>query len=301
MTKKRVVLAGECMVEFASQGEDSYRLGYAGDVYNTAVYLSRSCAQECDVQFMTVVGKDAVSAKLLALMESEKIGCEFLWKDASATLGAYCIQLDPQGERQFIYWRGQSAARRLLQHIGDPTVLAANPIDMLYFSGITLAILTPEDRAQFFALAALWRNAGARIVFDPNYRPRLWPDADTARAAFQQAYELSEIALPGIDDHRMLYNQDSAREVIDFLQGCGVAEVVVKDGPNGATLAVDGDIIQVPAVAVSQVVDTTAAGDSFNGAYLSARLRGLDARTAAEQAAKLASDVVQHRGAIVAM
>jgi 2-dehydro-3-deoxygluconokinase len=60
------------------------------------------------------------------------------------------------------------------------------------------------------------------------------------------------------------------------------------------------DPIEVPAVRVERVVDTTAAGDSFAGAYLAARLSGASAADAAVAGARLAAQVIQHRGAIIA-
>jgi 2-dehydro-3-deoxygluconokinase len=87
--------------------------------------------------------------------------------------------------------------------------------------------------------------------------------------------------------------------VLAQLKALGVPEILVKNGKEGVLLYADGQSQAISAVQVKKVVDTTAAGDSFNGGYLAARLQGADAVQSAEYAAALAGFVVQHTGAIV--
>jgi 2-dehydro-3-deoxygluconokinase len=76
--------------------------------------------------------------------------------------------------------------------------------------------------------------------------------------------------------------------------------VVVKDGEKGVTLAFEGtDISHVPATPVERVVDTTSAGDSFNGAFLSRLVTGDTPSEAAAFAARIAAGVIGHHGALV--
>jgi 2-dehydro-3-deoxygluconokinase len=74
----------------------------------------------------------------------------------------------------------------------------------------------------------------------------------------------------------------------------------VKNGAEGVTLNFAGDESFVPAERVKKVVDTTSAGDSFNGAFLANYLETHDAPTAARFAAKIAARVVSEHGALVA-
>ena len=76
--------------------------------------------------------------------------------------------------------------------------------------------------------------------------------------------------------------------------------MVVKLGRNGAAVAVEGELSSVPAEAVLHVVDSTAAGDSFNAGYLAARLTGAEPEAAANLGNRLANIVIRHRGAIIA-
>ena len=79
----------------------------------------------------------------------------------------------------------------------------------------------------------------------------------------------------------------------------GAAEVAVKCGAEGCRVFTADAQWEVPGRPVAQVVDTTTAGDSFNGAYLAARLEGAPPDVAAERGCILAAEVVQHQGAIM--
>lgn len=297
----KIVLLGECMVELFQLVENVYHQNFAGDVYNTAVYLKRA-SSDLDVQFFSAIGTDLVSDQLVAAVEAEKIGSGLLLRSKTARPGLYMINTDCFGERSFVYWRDNSAAKQVMQLLKAQSAVTLD-CQWFYFSGISLAILSSADRALLFTLLTELKAQGCRLIFDPNYRPTLWQtngnDISQCREAFTQAYQMADIALPGLDDHQVLFGAKNAQDVLTHLQQLGVAEIVVKNGKEGVLLSADGECHEIAAVPVKKVIDTTAAGDSFNGGYLAARLTGASPVTAANYAAALASFVVQHTGAIV--
>jgi 2-dehydro-3-deoxygluconokinase len=145
------------------------------------------------------------------------------------------------------------------------------------------------------------RQRGARIAFDSNYRPRLWgANKEPVRNAFAYAAAIADIVLPSLDDERALWDDSSAEDVLQRYSHAGVSEIVVKDGVGGAYILDEvGAVQHIPVPAVLTPVDTTAAGDSFNAAYLAARLAGLEPPEAVMYGHKLSAIVVSHRGAIV--
>ncbi|MDP4536802.1 sugar kinase [Alkalimonas collagenimarina] len=298
--KKRIVMMGECMVEMFQLVENVYHQAFAGDVFNTAVYLKRSCETPVDVQFFTAVGTDLISDKLVRAVEREKVDTSLMFRAKGVRPGLYMINTDAYGERSFVYWRDTSAAKQVMQCFSQQGNLTdVLGCDMFYFSGITLAILSDSDRRALFNLIHQLKEQGSQIVFDPNYRPALWSGIESCRAVFTEAYQLADIAMPGLDDHKVLFEHSTVQQIKAFLTELDVAEMIIKDGKNGVVGCFAGHDFAAAAHQVKKVVDTTAAGDSFNGGYLAARLADIPPQDAVKYAARLAGFVVEHTGAIV--
>ena len=80
---------------------------------------------------------------------------------------------------------------------------------LVYFSGITLAILDPASRKVLLDAVGKARKAGSLVAFDANYRPRLWKSPEEARAAIDEALSVTDIALPTFPDEQSLYGDTS--------------------------------------------------------------------------------------------
>ena len=211
--------------------------------------------------------------------------------------GLYIIQTDAKGERRFSYWRDTAAARLLFHAPEAESIVAALPAyDMIYLSGISLSLYGDNGRERLFAVLGEARANGRRVAFDTNFRPRGWPDRDIARAAFRQAFACADIVLASTEDLDLLFGDDGVNEVLAFSDR---AEIVLKHPDLTCRVLTKGEEVLVPGKPVKDVVDTTAAGDSFAAAYLDARLSGQDPRSAAQAGHRLAGQVVRHRGAII--
>ncbi len=289
---------GECMVELRDSGARELRLGFGGDVLNTLVYAGR---QGVPTAFATVTGDDHYGRWLRTCWEDEGINCDLVRHDEGTAPALYVIRNEPSGERHFHYWRDASPFRALFRDATYVEQLAGalGRAPWVYVSGIALALLDDADRTVLLTLLAGVRQRGGEVAFDPNYRARLWPDRGTARHWLDRAYGCATVALPSREDERTLRSDEIDAPALAgelFARGC--REVIAKDGVQGAFVRSSADEGWVTAHAVSAVVDTTAAGDAFNGAWLAARMRGAPALEAARAGARLAASIVQHPGAI---
>jgi len=298
MSSGRILCIGECMVELAPTGDGTYRQGFAGDTFNMAWYLRRLMPAEWQVDYLTAVGDDAMSGRMMEFMRQSGIGTDCVTVRKGGAPGLYLISV-LDGERSFFYWRGQSAARTLAQ---DRAALERTfaSTQALVFSGITLAILPEADRRFLLAALKAARGMGSQVVFDPNLRPRLWQSADEMRAATTEAAAIADLVLPSFDDERAAFGDVSPSATAERYERLGAGEVVVKNGAGGIHWRNQrgaGGHWHPPRAAL--IVDTTAAGDSFNAAYLYARFSGADPAAAIVQASGVAAKVIAVRGALV--
>lgn len=290
----RIVSIGECMAELAPlEAPETYRLGFAGDTLNTAWYLRR-LRPAWRVDYCTAIGRDAMSGAMHDFFGAAGLGTDHVQRDPDRTVGLYLIALR-DGERSFSYWRGQSAARHLAD---DPARLrrALGGADIVYLSGITLGILDGEARGRLLDAV---RGSGGRVVFDPNLRPRLWSDPGAMCAAVARAAAISDIVLPSFDDECRFFGDADPAGTIARYRALGVDTVVVKNGAGPILFAAGDEAGEVAPPPVDRVVDSTAAGDSFNAGFLAARLDGAPMRAAVDGGARLARHVIGARGALV--
>ncbi|TAU89961.1 sugar kinase [Rhizobium leguminosarum] len=294
---RRFLSIGECMVELSQAGDGLLRKGFAGDTFNTAWYARACLAADWSVDYFTALGDDAMSDEMLAFIDTSGIGTSLIRRIKGRTPGLYLINLK-NGERSFSYWRDSSAARSLA---ADPDCLreAVESAEVIYFSGITLAILPHEDAETLLAEVRRAKAAGRLVVFDPNIRPRLWSSYDVMHTTISEGARSSVLVMPSFDDEAAHFGDDSIEATIHRYRALGAVDILVKNGADGVTLNFAGEQTFVPAEKVEKVVDTTSAGDSFNGAFLARYLEAGDAPAAARFAAKVAARVVSEHGALV--
>ena len=294
---QKVVLFGECMLELKQSEPNVMRQSFAGDAYNTAVYLKRLFSGQ-EVSFMTALGQDLISQQMTDSFASEGLNNHLVFADPVKTPGIYLVQTDDTGERSFLYWRDSSAARQAMKFVDDNVIETLSGTDVFFFSGISLAVIEPAFRPAFWNMLKTLQDAGVKVIFDPNYRARLWQNADEAKGEFEKAFALTDMLLPGIDDFEHLYGLTTVEQVISFCQPFNIAELVIKNGPESLFIQLDGKLTEFKVEPVKKVVDTTSAGDSFNGGYIGARMAGHETEYSAKVASAAAACVIQHPGAI---
>ncbi|WP_342220022.1 sugar kinase [Rickettsiella endosymbiont of Miltochrista miniata] len=298
---KQIGVIGEAMLELSHQTPTSLSLSFAGDTLNFAIYLRRLLQNQAfDIHYVTALGQDAYSDQMLLNWQTEGIKTDLVHRLENKLPGLYLIRTDDKGERTFYFYRSDSAARELFK--GDNRIDLSQQLtemDYLYFSGISLAILDVASREYFADILKKAKQAGAQIIFDTNYRASLWPNADSAREVIQAFLKYVDIALPTFIDDQLVFGDATPEATAQRLLENGVTEIVVKCGAEPALVATLNHQQRVPSCLVDKVIDTTAAGDSFNSAYLAARLLGFDPVKACLCGHELAAKVITQSGAII--
>ncbi|WP_185232228.1 sugar kinase [Teredinibacter franksiae] len=301
----RIAAIGEVMVELAphpstdASDKDIMALGFAGDTFNTAIYMARTGIQ---TEYVTLLGDDPYSEKIFDLAKAENVGTSMMETMAGRLPGMYVIRNSPDGEREFYYWRKEARARELFAAKAhtENLINQLKECDYVYLSGITLAIISDHSRLVLLRFIKEYRAQGGTFCFDINYRPRLWDNDQTmAQYVMAEFMEHTDIALLTLDDEAMLWGDGSIDATIERYKNNGIKELVLKRGAEEVVAYVNGEKLRVPVSKVDGVVDTTGAGDSFNAGYLSARAQGFSYEDAARHGIHVASIVIRNRGAIV--
>jgi 2-dehydro-3-deoxygluconokinase len=296
MTRQKALFIGEAMIEISGEA-GALKLGFAGDVLNTAWHVRRLLpAKDWEVAFFTATGCDIHSKAMRNFIRQSGIELAGSPEFEAYNPGLYIIHQE-NGDLQFTYWRKNSAARRLADN-GDALWKAMADANIVYFSGITLAILPLTKRLSFLRAVKRARLRGARVVFDPNIRRGLWNSQSQLRAALTNTSRLADMVLPSFDDEREHFKDASPIACAKRYSRWGVPEVVVKNGGSLMAVASEGRTQQIDLERVTEVVDPTGAGDAFNAGYLAARMLGETIGRSVDAGHRLALDVIGGHGAL---
>lgn len=300
-TNKTVAVIGECMIELSGQPFLPQQQHFGGDTLNTALYLSR-LIPSLHPHYITGLGTDTYSALMQKAWEDEGINCQSVITIPEKLPGLYAIEIDACGERSFHYWRNDAAARYITTDHRFAEQLNALPDNsVIYLSGISLAILTPEGKEALLTQLIHLKQRGFTLIVDSNYRPRLWDSIPHAQEWFKKLYSISDIALVTGDDEQLLwqYSASTEQDIAQRLHQWGNQNVIVKLGASGAYWSDGKNAGYISPKPIDSVIDTTAAGDSFNAAFIAAWLQNHSLPTCCLWGNTLAGLVIQHHGAII--
>jgi 2-dehydro-3-deoxygluconokinase len=261
-----IVSIGEAMVEFNQVEERRFLQGFGGDSSNMIVAAARSGARAA---YVSRVGDDEFGRLLLGLWRAEGVETAGVLVDREAPTGAYFVTHGEKGHA-FSYLRAGSAASRMRPE-DLPRALLAHA-KFVHASGISMAISASAADTVLAAFEAARRD-GARVSFDANVRPRLWPLA-RARALISAAAGMADCFFLSLEDAQALSGLEAAEPILDWALGLGARTVFLKLGAQGAVVRDRQRTERIAGIPV-EAVDATGAGDCFCGAAL-ARLTAGD-------------------------
>jgi 2-dehydro-3-deoxygluconokinase len=293
-TRFDLIALGECLVELIKRDDGAYDSGFAGDAFNTLFYASRLGLR---TGFISAVGDDRFSSMITDGIEREGIDTSHLIRMKGKNNGLYVIETDERGEYSFDYWRENSAATEtLLRSDLDDLVEYCAMSRYFLFTGITLAVMKGADR-----LETLLRRINGRttIVFDTNYRDRLWSSPEAFKERMEDVMQFVDVFLPSMSDLETLYPDEDLEELLSRFVAGGTRTIAMTAGASGGAIFRNGELDMMPlADQIPDVVDATGAGDAFNAGFIAGIVHGESAEDAYALGQRVAGWVLQIHGAI---
>lgn len=269
-----IISIGEPMVEFCatSKGRLSqvplFKRGWGGDTSNFAVAVARLGGS---VGYICRLGDDEFGRSFLELWKKEGVDASKVIVEKGAFTGVYFISLMEGGKHDFTYYRKDSAASHFSPEDLDESYVKEAKV--LHSSGISLAV-SQSLREAVLKAVSLCKASGGIFSFDPNVRLRLWP-IGTARAIIEYAFRQADIILSSIEDMELLYGIVDPEVASKKLIEMGASIIALKLGAQGCYIRTRDKAFFSEGFKVD-VVDTTGAGDAFDGAFLVGYLEGWD-------------------------
>ncbi|MBV1900157.1 MAG: sugar kinase [Kordiimonadaceae bacterium] len=300
----KIAFVGECMFEERAQGLQTNDYGQqvviGGDTLNAAVYFSRlNRNKNTEVFYVSLVGGGPKDAAVIEEIQAEDINCDLIEQVPGSATGSYKVYVADDGERSFSYDRSCAPARALFEGAtGDFRIQKVAQFDVLYVTGITLAVLYEPSRKKLLQLMRAMKSEGKVVVYDCNHRPRLWEDNATAKYYHETALAACSLALPSIEDLTQIFGQKSKVEYMQMLTAMDIPAIVLKDGDGGAVSHFKEETKEHALPTVERPVDTTGAGDSFNAGLLTGLLKGCMVSESIELGHSIACEVIMSSGAI---
>ena len=292
---RRIAALGEPLLEL-QPADDGVRLAFGGDVANSMICLARILGRETKaISLVTALGDSSYSAWLRQRLLHE--GIHVIEPSLAGEPGIYGLPLDPASGPGFSYWRAQSAARAFLQSadLGRFEDLLGDT-QLLLVTGITLALCSNTSFEHLCRWVDRHRD-GCRVVFDCNFRRRLWDSEAQARERIGRFEPLASVIATGGEDERALWGATDTAQIIERVSRMS-AEYLIRGGPEGCWVGAAREWQHVATVPVKIIGDTAGAGDSHLAGYLAARIAGYGRAEAAAYANGAAAVIVAQRGSV---
>ena len=293
-----LISIGECMIELFSEEPieeaDTFTRSLAGDSFNICVAAQRLGTSS---GYVTRLGDDPFAAYLLNTWNSLGIDTSQV-KTVEGFNAVHFVALMPDGDREFVYYRSGSAPTTLEPNDLNPDYIGSAKV--LHCSGIAQAI-SESARATVLRAAQIAKERGLKVSYDPNYRYQLWSPEEIREAASELLPFVDYFLPNSSDDAPALIGSDDPYRMVRHYRDMGVPVVAVTRGEEGAVIGSEDGIVGIPAYSPGGPIDTTAAGDAFNGAFIHGLLNGMSVEDAGKLGTITAGLKLRQRGAIGGM
>ncbi len=294
--KINVCSIGEAMIEISNIKNSLYNQSFAGDTLNFCNYLDK---KKLKAFFLSAIGKSEINQSFLDFVKSKKISTKYIKQINKFEAGLYLIKNKDNGEKQFFYWRDESAAKQYFNNIDFLNLFKElKNFDYIYFSGITLSIIHISKLNNFIKLLKLLNNKKIKIVFDLNIRPSRW-NKKNLNIFLDSVLKLVDICFLSGEDMNYWKNKSNIKSYEQIVRKYKIKHSIFRKNAEYTYVFLNKTRYVFKNKLLKKVVDTSGAGDGFNAAYLSNFIVNNDPVLALKAGSSLGSKIVMKKGAIV--
>ena len=294
--KINVCSIGEAMIEISNIKNSLYNQSFAGDTLNFCNYLDK---KKLNAFFLSAIGKSEINQSLLDFVKSKNISTKYIKQINQFEIGLYLIKNKDNGEKQFFYWRDESAAKQYFNNIDFLNLYKElKNFDYIYFSGITLSIIHISKLNNFIKLLKLLKRKKIKIVFDFNIRPSRW-NKKNLNIFLDSVLKFVDICFLSGEDMNYWKNKNDIKSYEQIVRKYKLKHSIFRKNAKFTYVFLNKTRYVFKNKLLKRVVDTSGAGDGFNAAYLSNFIVNNDPVLALKAGSSLGSKIVMKKGAIV--
>ena len=294
--KINVCSIGEAMIEISNIKNSLYNQSFAGDTLNFCNYLDK---KKLNAFFLSAIGKSEINQSLLDFVKSKNISTKYIKQINQFEVGLYLIKNKDNGEKQFFYWRDESAAKHYFNNIDFLNLYKElKNFDYIYFSGITLSIIHISKLNNFIKLLKLLKSKKIKIVFDFNIRPSRW-NKKNLNIFLDSVLKFVDICFLSGEDMNYWKNKNDIKYYEQIVRKYKLKHSIFRKNAKFTYVFLNKTRYVFKNKLLKTVVDTSGAGDGFNAAYLSNFIVNNDPVLALKAGSSLGSKIVMKKGAIV--
>jgi 2-dehydro-3-deoxygluconokinase len=297
MLKTKICSIGECMIEITNTYNNNFQQSFAGDTLNFCSYLNK---KNFNVDYLSSVGKSEINKDFFNLLKSKKISKKLIHIHPHNETGLYLIKNDKNGEKNFYYWRDNSAAKNYLNELNYKKLeIILKKYHYIYFSGITLSIISKNKQKDFCNLIKKLKEYNVKIIFDLNIRIKRWPNKKHLNASINLFLPFIDILFSTGEDIKNWKNNDNLSFFNKLIKSNKINHAIFRKNASLNYAILNDQIYKITNKVHKMIVDSSGAGDGYNAAYISEFLTSGDVYRSLQASHLLGSKIVMKKGAII--
>lgn len=251
---------GELLVDF-SPFDGGYRYNPGGAPSNVGAQFVKLGGKAC---LLSQVGDDLFGRKLIESVASFGIDTSFIETDSLHNTPLAFVDIRTNGNREFSFFRKNSSD--LFYDEKKVKEAAFKGAKILHFGSVDL-VDAPVKKAHEKAIH-LARENGLIVSFDPNLRFGLWDSKEHLKETVCAFIPMADLIKMSEEELYFLSGLENEKKAVSSFMTGSVKMILITKGEKGASLFLkDGSFINSPGYR-AKAIDTTGAGDSFDGAFL---------------------------------